>query len=61
MLQLRNIRKTYTTGDFTQVALNGVSLDLRDNEFVAILGRVVRERRRCSISLVGWTATRTAI
>ena len=35
MLQLRNIRKTYTTGDFTQVALNGVSLDLRDNEFVA--------------------------
>lgn len=38
MLQLRNIRKTYTTGDFTQVALNGVSLDLRDNEFVAILG-----------------------
>lgn len=38
MLQLRNIRKTYTTGDFTQVALDGVSLDLRDNEFVAILG-----------------------
>lgn len=38
MLQLRNIRKTYTTGDFTQIALNGVSLDLRDNEFVAILG-----------------------
>ena len=38
MLQLRDLRKTYTTGDFTQVALGGVSLDLRDNEFVAILG-----------------------
>lgn len=38
MLQIKNIRKTYTTGSFTQVALNGVSLDLRDNEFVAILG-----------------------
>lgn len=38
MLQIKNIRKTYTTGDFTQVALNGVSLNLRDNEFVAILG-----------------------
>ena len=38
MLQLRDLRKTYTTGDFTQVALAGVSLDLRDNEFVAILG-----------------------
>ena len=38
MLQLRDLCKTYTTGDFTQVALAGVSLDLRDNEFVAILG-----------------------
>ena len=38
MLQVNNIRKSYTTGDFTQVALDDVSLTLRDNEFVAILG-----------------------
>ncbi len=38
MLQLFNIRKSYTTGDFTQVALNDVSIAFRDNEFVAILG-----------------------
>lgn len=38
MLQIQHIRKTYTTGDFTQVALDDVSLVLRDNEFVAILG-----------------------
>ena len=38
MLQIKNIRKSYTTGDFTQVALDDVSLNLRDNEFVAILG-----------------------
>ena len=38
MLQLINIEKKYTTGDLTQAALNGVSLNLRDNEFVAILG-----------------------
>ena len=38
MLQLQNIRKQFTTGDLTQVALNGVSLNLRDNEFVAVLG-----------------------
>lgn len=38
MLRLENIQKRYTTGDFTQVALDGVSLTLRDNEFVAILG-----------------------
>ncbi|HSO69913.1 MAG TPA: ABC transporter ATP-binding protein/permease [Arachnia sp.] len=38
MLQLENVRKSYTTGDFTQVALDDVSIAFRDNEFVAILG-----------------------
>lgn len=38
MLQIKNISKTYKTGNFIQKALNEVSLNLRDNEFVAILG-----------------------
>ena len=38
MLQLKKIRKQYKTGDLVQTALDGVSLNLRDNEFVAILG-----------------------
>ena len=38
MLTLKNVKKSYTTGDFTQVALDGVSLNFRENEFVAILG-----------------------
>ncbi len=38
MLQIKNISKKFVTGDLTQVALNDVSLNLRDNEFVAILG-----------------------
>ena len=38
MLQLKNICKKYVTGGFTQTALDDVSLNLRDNEFVAILG-----------------------
>lgn len=38
MLQLNEISKEYKTGDLVQAALNGVSLSLRDNEFVAILG-----------------------
>ncbi|MCD7753417.1 MAG: ABC transporter ATP-binding protein/permease, partial [Clostridiales bacterium] len=38
MLQLKGINKTYRTGDLVQTALNDVSLNLRDNEFVAILG-----------------------
>lgn len=38
MLQIKNIRKEYQTGDLVQKALDGVSLNLRDNEFVAILG-----------------------
>ncbi|WP_291626778.1 ABC transporter ATP-binding protein/permease [Clostridium sp.] len=38
MLSLKNIKKSYITGDFKQVALNGVSLNFRESEFVAILG-----------------------
>lgn len=38
MLQIKDIRKQYVTGDLVQTALDGVSLNLRDNEFVAILG-----------------------
>ena len=38
MLQLKKISKQYKTGDLVQAALDGVSLNLRDNEFVAVLG-----------------------
>ncbi|MDD6458039.1 MAG: ABC transporter ATP-binding protein, partial [Lactimicrobium massiliense] len=38
MLQIRNVKKEYRTGDLVQKALDGVSVNLRDNEFVAILG-----------------------
>lgn len=38
MLQIKDIHKEYRTGNLIQRALDGVSLSLRDNEFVAILG-----------------------
>lgn len=38
MLQIQHICKEYRTGDLVQKALDDVSLNLRDNEFVAILG-----------------------
>lgn len=38
MLSLKNVKKSYTTGEFTQQALKGISLDFRKSEFVAILG-----------------------
>ena len=39
MLQIKNISKVYRTGTLVQMALNKVSLNLRDCEFVAILGQ----------------------
>lgn len=39
MLELKNIKKSYTLANFTQTALNDVSLKFRKNEFVAILGQ----------------------
>ena len=38
MLQIQSICKEYRTGTLVQKALDQVSLNLRDNEFVAILG-----------------------
>lgn len=38
MLQVQHICKEYRTGSLVQKALDDVSLNLRDNEFVAILG-----------------------
>jgi len=38
MLELKKIKKSYTTGNFTQHALKGINLEFRENEFVAILG-----------------------
>lgn len=39
MLQLKNIVKTYVTGDMQQDALKGISISFRENEFVSILGQ----------------------
>ena len=39
MLELKNIRKEYITGDFKQLALNDINLKFRKCEFVSILGQ----------------------
>ncbi len=39
MLQLKNIVKTYVTGELRQDALKDVSISFRENEFVSILGQ----------------------
>lgn len=38
MLQLKNIKKEYVTGDTKVEALKGINLQFRENEFVSILG-----------------------
>ena len=39
MLELKNIKKDYITGDTTVHALKGVNVQFRDSEFVAVLGQ----------------------
>ena len=38
LIQARNLVKTYTMGDQTVHALRGVSLDIAEGDFVAIMG-----------------------
>jgi putative ABC transport system ATP-binding protein len=38
MIEVKNITKIYNTGDVKFTALNGVSFDIKDGEFVAIMG-----------------------
>ena len=38
MLKLTNLKKTYTVGDFVTNAVDGISIEFRQQEFVAILG-----------------------
>ena len=52
MLSLKNIRKSYTTGEFTQVALDDVSVNFRKNEFVAILGPSGSGKTTC-LNIIG--------
>ena len=37
MLELKNIKKTYITGDEKVEALKGITLKFRESEFVSIL------------------------
>lgn len=52
MLSLKNIKKSYVTGEFKQVALNGVTLNFRQNEFVAILGPSGSGKTTC-LNIIG--------
>lgn len=38
MLKVQNLKKTYTVGDFVTNAVDDLSIEFRQTEFVAILG-----------------------
>lgn len=52
VLTLKNINKSYTTGDFTQVALHDININFREKEFVAILGKSGSGKTTC-LNVIG--------
>ncbi len=53
MLQLKRNRKEYKTGDLEQVALNNVSLNLRDNEFCRHPGPPAAPAKPTLLNIIG--------
>ncbi len=60
MLQTKHITKKHKTGDFVQVALNDISLNLRNSEFVAILGPSVSGKTTLPNIIGGLIPSRSA-
>ncbi len=52
MLELKNIKKTYTVGDIQTKALDGIDISFRDKEFVAILGASGSGKTTC-LNIIG--------
>lgn len=52
MIQTENLSKSFRTEEVETIALNNVSFNVEDGEFVAIMGHLVAESLLCSISLV---------
>ena len=52
MLEIKNINKSYTTGEFTQLALKNISIDFQKNEFVSILGPSGSGKTTC-LNIIG--------
>lgn len=52
MLQLKNIKKTYTVGDIQTKALDDISVTFREKEFVAILGTSGSGKTTC-LNIIG--------
>ncbi len=52
MLSLKNVCKSYTVGEITQVALDGIDLNFRNSEFVAILGPSGSGKTTC-LNIIG--------
>ncbi|HHT97409.1 MAG TPA: ABC transporter ATP-binding protein, partial [Clostridiales bacterium] len=52
MLELKNITKSYSVGEITTDALDGISVSFRKNEFVAILGQSGSGKTTC-LNMIG--------
>lgn len=46
-VSLQDVTKTYQMGEITIKAADGISFDVEKGEFVIVVDRAVRVRRRC--------------
>ena len=47
MIKTRNLKKLYTTEEVETTALDNVNIEIKEKEFVAIMGPSGAENQRC--------------
>ena len=58
LMRAENLTKIFRSGDEEIVVFDDLNLEVREGEFVALVGEWERAKRRCSISLLLWTLRR---
>ena len=61
MIQIENLSKVFRTSEVETIALNHVNIEVKEGEFVAIMGSCVCCNRGCVYGFIRWGRIKNAL